>query len=63
MAMLNKIFTFLMPTKSPTEAQGDEITIARAKRQMERNLRAAGHSRKGAVKATVEHFAKRLKEH
>ncbi len=61
MAMLNKIFASLRPTKSSTEPQRDELTIARAKRQMERDLRATGHSRASAVKATAKHFAKHLR--
>lgn len=40
---------------------GTTINVAQAKRKMERELRARGHSRKEAMTLTAERFANPLK--
>jgi hypothetical protein len=59
--VFKKIISFLAPTKPPTTHQGDELTISRAKRQMERDLRAAGHSRTSAMTTVSKHFGNHLR--
>ncbi len=42
---------------------GTAVNVAQEKRQMEKRLRAEGHSRTHATALVSQHFAKHLKEH
>lgn len=59
--MLEKLKTWLTQALGRSPSPPVVLDVARAKRQMEHDLRAAGHTRKAAMKITAKHFEKRLR--